>query len=121
MPLIKNNGMRTAMSEIEIDRIVKPISPPLQGSLHRRLPFLDVPDDFLDQEIASSTTKPTAIVSAISDRLSRHIHHRIGTDIAHGRWSAAAEAEAERNHWRGVIAMVDEAGSLFWSGWTMPQ
>jgi glc operon protein GlcG len=25
---------------------------------------------------------------------------------------AAAEAEAERNHWRGVIAVVDEGGRL---------
>jgi hypothetical protein len=64
--------MNTAISEIEIDRIVKPISPaPSRAACIGVFPSSMCRTMFSIMTIASSTTKPTAIVSAISDRLSR--------------------------------------------------
>ena len=51
MPLINSSGMNTATSEIEIDRMVKPISPaPSKRRLHRRLAHLDMAGDVLDHD-----------------------------------------------------------------------
>ena len=72
IPPIRNSGMNTAMSERLIDTIVKPISPaPLIAASIGLSPSSIWRSMFSSMTIASSTTKPTAIVSAISDRLSR--------------------------------------------------
>jgi len=72
IPPIKNNGMNTAMSDRLIDKIVKPISPaPFIAAAVGLSPSSRWRSMFSSMTIASSTTKPTAIVSAISDRLSR--------------------------------------------------
>ena len=73
MPPISSSGMNTATSERLIDRMVKPISPaPLQRRLERRHARPRRGGTmFSSMTMASSTTKPTAMVSAISDRLSR--------------------------------------------------
>jgi hypothetical protein len=72
MPLIRNSGMKTAASEIEIDMIVKPISPaPCRAACIGVFPSSMCRTMFSIMTTASSTTKPTAIVSAISERLSR--------------------------------------------------
>ena len=64
--------MKTAISEIEIDRIVKPISPaPSSAACSGEAPPSICRTMFSTMTMASSTTKPTAIVSAIKDRLSR--------------------------------------------------
>ena len=72
MPPISSSGMNTATSETLIDMMVKPISPaPLSAASQRLQPSSMWRVMFSSITIASSTTKPTAMVSAISDRLSR--------------------------------------------------
>ena len=71
MPLISNSGISTATSEIEIEMTVKPISPaPLIAAGNGFMPSSTWRWMFSSTTIASSTTKPTAMVSAISERLS---------------------------------------------------
>ena len=71
-PPIKKSGMKTAISEIEIDKMVKPISPaPSSAACNGDAPPSICLTMFSTITMASSTTKPTAIVSAIKDRLSR--------------------------------------------------
>ena len=71
-PLINSSGMNTAISEIDIDRMVKPISPaPSIAACIGDLPISIWRVMFSAMTIASSTTKPTAIDRPISDRLSR--------------------------------------------------
>ncbi len=71
MPLINNSGISTATSEIEIEMTVKPISPaPLIAAGNGFMPISMWRVMFSSTTMASSTTKPTAIVSAISERLS---------------------------------------------------
>ena len=51
IPPMKSMGMKTAASEIVIDRIVKPISfDPLNAASHRRLALLHVADDVLEHD-----------------------------------------------------------------------
>ncbi len=72
MPLISNSGMNTAISETLIDMTVKPISrAPLIADCSGVVPASRWRKMFSTTTIASSTTKPTAIVSAISERLSK--------------------------------------------------
>ena len=72
MPLISSSGISTAISDIEIDTTVKPISPaPFSAACIGFMPCSTWRVMFSSTTIASSTTKPTAIVSAISERLSR--------------------------------------------------
>ena len=72
MPPISSNGMNTATSEMEIDRMVKPISPaPSSAACNGFLPISMWRAMFSTITMASSTTKPTAIDRPISDRLSR--------------------------------------------------
>src|ERR1700686_4140191 len=72
MPLISSNGMNTAISEQEIDSTVKPISrEPLSAAVNGGSPCSTWGEMFSTTTMASSTTKPTAMVSAISDKLSR--------------------------------------------------
>ena len=72
MPLISSSGISTATSETEIEMMVKPISPaPLSAASNGFMPSSMWRVMFSSITIASSTTKPTAMVNAISDRLSR--------------------------------------------------
>ena len=64
--------MKTAMSEMLIDTTVKPISfAPSSAASSGCMPFSRCRVMFSITTMASSTTKPVATVSAISDRLSR--------------------------------------------------
>ena len=72
IPLISSSGISTAISETEIETMVKPISlAPFSAAANGFAPSSTWRVMFSSITIASSTTKPTAIVSAISDRLSR--------------------------------------------------
>ena len=72
MPPRKRIGMNTAVSDSVIDRIVKPTSrAPSNAACIGGFPISMWRTMFSSITIASSTTKPTASVSAISDRLSR--------------------------------------------------
>ncbi len=72
MPVISSSGISTAISERLIERMVKPISPaPLKAAARGFSPSSICRVMFSSITMASSTTKPTAMVSAISDRLSR--------------------------------------------------
>ena len=71
-PLIIRMGMKTAISEMLIDKTVKPISSaPLRAACIGFMPFSMWRVMFSITTIASSTTNPVAMVSAISERLSR--------------------------------------------------
>jgi hypothetical protein len=64
--------MNTAASEVVIVRIVKPISfEPASAAVSGRSPFSRWRTMFSNMTIASSTTNPVAIVSAIRLRLFR--------------------------------------------------
>ena len=72
MPLMSRIGMKTAISETLIDTTVKPTSrAPLSAASIRDMPASRWRVTFSSTMIASSTTKPAAMVSAISDRLFR--------------------------------------------------
>ena len=72
MPPMNTTGMNTAASDSVIDTIVKPISLRAveRRGAARSLPISMCRAMFSSITIASSTTKPTDSVSAISDRLS---------------------------------------------------
>jgi hypothetical protein len=71
MPPISSNGISTATSEMLIDMMVKPISAePLKAAASGFSPSSIYRVMFSRTTIASSTTNPTEIVNAISDRLS---------------------------------------------------
>ncbi len=71
-PPISSTGMNTATSETVIERMVKPISrEPSSAARSGGFPCSMWRWMFSSITIASSTTKPTESVSAISDRLSR--------------------------------------------------
>lgn len=64
--------MNTAINDSVIDTMVKPISPaPVRAACIGERPSSRWRTMFSMTTTASSTTKPTAIVNAISDRLSR--------------------------------------------------
>ncbi len=66
------SGVNTAISEIEIDRMVKPTSlAPASAASNGVEPCSICCQITSTITIASSTTKPTPMLSAISDRLSR--------------------------------------------------
>ena len=70
-PGMKKMGMKTAMSELEIERIVKPTSrEPRSAAWNGGSPASTWRMMFSSMTIASSTTKPTESVRASSDRLS---------------------------------------------------
>ena len=72
IPGMKRTGMKTAASEIVIERIVKPISrEPASAASSGRSPTSMWRTMFSRMTIASSTTKPIESVSASSERLSR--------------------------------------------------
>ena len=69
---MKMIGMKTAANDSVIDTIVKPISlAPSNVACNAGLPISIWRAMFSSMTIASSTTKPTHKVSAISDKLSR--------------------------------------------------
>ena len=71
MPPIIKIGMNTATSEMLIESTVKPISrAPASAASIGDSPASRWRAMFSSTTIASSTTKPVAMVSAISDRLS---------------------------------------------------
>ena len=70
-PPMNSTGMNTAASETVIDRMVKPISrEPLSAASMRLSPASMWRTMFSSMTIASSTTKPTHSVSAISEMMS---------------------------------------------------
>ena len=72
--------MNTAISDRLIDSTVKPTSrTPSSAALNGATPFSICRETFSSTTIASSTTKPVATVSAISDRLFRLKPHRYMT------------------------------------------
>ena len=72
MPLISSSGMKTAISEMLIEMTVNPISrAPLIADCSGVVPASRWRKIFSSTTMASSTTKPTAMVKAISDRLSK--------------------------------------------------
>ena len=72
MPPMSKSGMNTAISEQLIDSTVKPISrAPLSAASNGASPSSMKREMFSTITIASSTTKPVEMVSAISDRLLR--------------------------------------------------
>ena len=69
-PPMKNSGMNTASRDRVIETMVKPISrAPSRVASRRGMPFSRCRAMFSMTTIASSTTKPIAMTSAISDRL----------------------------------------------------
>ncbi len=69
---MNNSGISTAISEMVSEMMVKPIcSAPRNAAASGRSPASMKREMFSIMTIASSTTKPVAIVSAISDRLLR--------------------------------------------------
>ena len=71
-PPISRIGRNTAISESVIETMVNPTSPaPRSAASTGGLPSSRYREMFSVTTIASSTTKPVAMVSAISDRLSR--------------------------------------------------
>jgi hypothetical protein len=69
---MKSSGMRTAMSETVSDTMVKPICPaPFSAASIGLSPSSKYREMFSIITMASSTTKPVEMVSAISERLSR--------------------------------------------------
>ena len=71
MPPIKSSGMKTATSDALIERTVNPISrAPRSAAWNDESPISWYRVMFSITTIASSTTKPVEIVSAISERLS---------------------------------------------------
>ena len=69
---MNSTGMNTAASDTVIDRIVKATSfDPSKAARIGALPISMCRTMFSSITIASSTTKPTDSVSAISERLSR--------------------------------------------------
>jgi hypothetical protein len=72
MPPMARMGMNTAISERLIDRTVNPTSRvPRSAACIGAMPFSMWRETFSSTTMASSTTKPVAIVSAISDSVSR--------------------------------------------------
>ncbi len=76
-PSISSSGINTATSETLIDSTVKPTSrAPSSAALIGFMPASTWREMFSSTTMASSTTKPVAMVNAISDRLLRLNPHR---------------------------------------------
>ena len=111
MPLISSSGMNTATSERLIETMVKPISPaPLSAASSGVRPASMWRTMFSSMTIASSTTKPTAIVEPhqrkVVEAVTEQIHHREcpGQRQRHGdsgddrRPDGAQKQEDHRDH-----------------------
>ena len=72
MPPMNSTGMNTAASDSVMETMVKPISAePSKAAVCGSLPISWWRTIFSSMTMASSTTKPTARVRAMSERLSR--------------------------------------------------
>ncbi len=72
IPPMNSSGINTAASDSVMDMMVKPISPePSMAARSGDLPISMWRTIFSNMTMASSTTKPTDSVRAISERLSR--------------------------------------------------
>ena len=72
MPPINRIGMKTATSEVLMERTVKPISlAPFMVASKGFMPFSMWRAMFSMTTMASSTTKPVEMVRAMSERLSK--------------------------------------------------
>ena len=72
MPPISSKGINTATSEMLMLSTVKPISlAPFKAASNGRMPCSRYREMFSMTTMASSTTKPVEMVSAIRERLSR--------------------------------------------------
>jgi len=72
IPPISKSGMNTASSETVIETMVKPICfAPFSAATSGGSPFSTKRVTFSVTTMASSTTKPVEMVSAMSERLSR--------------------------------------------------
>ena len=71
MPAMRRIGIKTAISDMLMDKMVKPISfEPWNAAFIGAMPASRRREMFSITTIASSTTKPVEMVSAISERLS---------------------------------------------------
>src|ERR1035441_7227024 len=71
MPAIRRIGIKTAISDMLMDRMVKPISfEPWNAAFIGGMPSSRRREMFSITTMASSTTKPVEIVNAINERLS---------------------------------------------------
>ena len=78
IPPMKRTGMKTAASEIVIERIVKPISfEPARAASRTPWPSSMCRTMFSSMTMASSTTKPTESVRAMSERLSMRVAEEV--------------------------------------------
>ncbi|SPY73889.1 Uncharacterised protein [Providencia alcalifaciens] len=76
-PSIRSKGINTATKEILMETTVKPTSEtPLMAAIKGLRPFSICREMFSKTTMASSTTKPVATVSAMSDRLLRLNPHK---------------------------------------------
>ena len=99
MPPINRMGMNTATSDTLIERTVKPIScAPCSAACSGFMPSSRWRLMFSITTIASSTTKPVAMVSAISDKIveavAAQVHHAERADERHGHGDAGDEGRA---------------------------
>ncbi len=91
MPPISRIGRKTAISDTLIDSTVKPTSwAPFRAASMRPMPSSTWRVTFSSTTMASSTTKPVAMVRAISDRLSREKPSRNITPTAPSRETLTA-------------------------------
>ena len=104
MPGMNSNGMKTAISDRLIDTTVKAIcfAPSSVASI-RPMPRSTCASTFSIITMASSTTKPTEMVSAISDRLSienpaAHIAAQEPTSDSGTVMPAASTGESRRRN-----------------------
>ena len=82
-PGMKKIGMKTATSEIEIEKMVKPISfEPCTAASKGSMPSSTWRTMFSSITIASSTTRPTASVMPSSETLSRReVERRMSASV----------------------------------------
>ena len=116
-PPMNISGMKTAASESVIERIVKPTScAPSNAAFMESFPISMWRTMFSSITIASSTTNPTASVSAMSDRLSmlkssRYITENVPmTDIGSVRLGISVATALRRN--RKITAITSTSATM---------
>ena len=103
-PVMNRSGMNTAISDMVSEMTVKPISrAPFEAAVMALSPFSMWRTMFSIMTIASSTTKPVPMVSAISERLSRlkpanHITPKLVTSDSGSATPAMIVARTERRN-----------------------
>ena len=110
-PVMNNSGMKAATSDMLIEITVNPIwRAPSSAACIGGIPFSRLRKQFSIMTMASSTTKPTATASAISDRLSiekptTHIIAQVPAS-ASGTVTPAAMVVAVRRRNRNTTIMT---------------